>query len=130
MLAIPRGGVVIGAVLARELGAELDIVLARKLRAPEQPELAIGAISENGQVYLNPQAEEVLELSEAYLAEERQQTKRAMLSWRIEACAPSRRAESAHAGGAPGDGISEGASGTPSRLAPLRAETACRSVTA
>jgi predicted phosphoribosyltransferase len=34
VLAIPRGGVVTGAVLARELGADLDIVLARKLRAP------------------------------------------------------------------------------------------------
>jgi len=51
VLAIPRGGVVTGAALARELGAELDVVLSRKLRAPGQPELAIGAISENGRVY-------------------------------------------------------------------------------
>ena len=35
VLAIPRGGVVTGAVLARELDAELDVVLARKLRAPD-----------------------------------------------------------------------------------------------
>ncbi len=53
VLGIPRGGVVIGEVLARELGAELDVVFARKLRAPEQPELAIGAIGEDGSVYLN-----------------------------------------------------------------------------
>ncbi len=53
VLGIPRGGVVIGAVLARELGAELDAVLSRKLRAPSQPELAIGAIGEDGLVYLN-----------------------------------------------------------------------------
>jgi putative phosphoribosyl transferase len=53
VLAIPRGGVVVGAVLARELGAELDVVLARKLRAPGQPELALGAVSETGEVYLN-----------------------------------------------------------------------------
>ncbi len=70
-LAIPRGGVVTGAVLARELGAELDVVLARKLRAPEQPELAIGGIGEDGEVYLNHHAEEVLELNEDYLAAER-----------------------------------------------------------
>lgn len=38
--AIPRGGVVTGAILARELGADLDVVLSRKLRAPDQPELA------------------------------------------------------------------------------------------
>jgi predicted phosphoribosyltransferase len=54
VLAIPRGGVVIGAVLARELGAELDVVLSRKLRAPGVPELALGAISEDGEVYLDP----------------------------------------------------------------------------
>lgn len=39
VLAIPRGGVVTGAVLARELGADLDVVLSRKLRAPMHPEL-------------------------------------------------------------------------------------------
>jgi len=37
VLAIPRGGVVTGAVLAQELGADLDVVLSRKLRAPGQP---------------------------------------------------------------------------------------------
>ena len=57
VLAIPRGGVVIGAGLARALGADLDVVLSRKLRAPGQPELAIGAISESGEMYLNSFAE-------------------------------------------------------------------------
>jgi predicted phosphoribosyltransferase len=71
VLAIPRGGVVTGAVLAQELGAELDVVLSRKLRAPGQPELAIGAISENGHVYLNHHAEAFLDRLRAYLAEER-----------------------------------------------------------
>jgi predicted phosphoribosyltransferase len=71
VLAIPRGGVVTGAVLARELGADLDVVLSRKLRAPGQPELAVGAVSEDGQVYLNHHAREFLDLMEEYLAEER-----------------------------------------------------------
>jgi predicted phosphoribosyltransferase len=71
VLAIPRGGVVTGAVLARELGADLDVVLSHKLRAPMEPELGVGAISEDGQVYLNPYAEEVLDLPASYLAEER-----------------------------------------------------------
>jgi len=71
VLAIPRGGVVTGAVLAHELGAELDVVLSRKLRAPWQPELALGAISENGKVYLNAGAEELPGWGESYLAEER-----------------------------------------------------------
>lgn len=72
VLAIPRGGVVIGAVLAQDLGAELDVVLSRKLRAPGQPELAIGAISENGQIHLNQYAQTFIDLMEGYLAHERQ----------------------------------------------------------
>jgi predicted phosphoribosyltransferase len=48
VLGIPRGGVVTGAAIARELGADLDLVLARKLRSPVQPELAFGAIGEDG----------------------------------------------------------------------------------
>jgi hypothetical protein len=72
VLAIPRGGVVTGAVLARELGAELDVVLSRKLRAPGMPELAVGAVSEDGAIYLNHYAQEVLDLTEEYLAVERQ----------------------------------------------------------
>jgi predicted phosphoribosyltransferase len=71
VLAIPRGGVVTGAVLARELGAELDVFLARKLRAPGQPELAIGAVAENGDVYLDPRIQEYLDLPEYYLDQER-----------------------------------------------------------
>jgi predicted phosphoribosyltransferase len=71
VLAIPRSGVVLGAVLAKELGAELDVVLSRKLRAPGQPEYAVGAISEDGAVYLNPDTEDYLAAHEDYLGEER-----------------------------------------------------------
>ncbi len=52
VLAIPRGGVEVGAPLARALGAQLDVVLSRKLGAPWQPELALGAVSESGEVHL------------------------------------------------------------------------------
>lgn len=55
VLGIPRGGVVTGAALAKELGAELDVVLARKLRTPWHAELAMGALSEEGEVIWNPQ---------------------------------------------------------------------------
>ncbi len=65
VLAIPRGGVAIGAVLARELGAELDVVLSRKLRSPFQPEYAIGAVSEDGKVTLNPDAWIVTDVSDS-----------------------------------------------------------------
>jgi putative phosphoribosyl transferase len=70
VLAIPRGGVVIGAILARELQAELDVVLSRKLGAPQQPELAIGAISEDGRVYFNSYAQEFAEENRDYVLEE------------------------------------------------------------
>ena len=71
VLAIPRGGVEIGAVLARGLGAELDVVLSRKLRAPHQPELALGAVSETGEVYLNHFASAMTDAGDAYVEAER-----------------------------------------------------------
>jgi putative phosphoribosyl transferase len=74
VLAIPRGGVVIGAVLARELDAELDVVFARKLRASDHPMLTVGAIAEYGPAYLTQltqHAHEVFGLTELYLAQER-----------------------------------------------------------
>ena len=54
VLAIPRGAVPMGRVLADELGGELDVVLVRKLGAPYQPELALGAIDEQGAVQWTP----------------------------------------------------------------------------
>jgi putative phosphoribosyl transferase len=53
VLGIPRGGIVIANEMAKRLDAELDIVLARKLRTPGQPELAMGSITEDGKVFLN-----------------------------------------------------------------------------
>ena len=72
VLAIPRGGVEIGAALARGLGCELDVVLSRKLRAPHQPELALGAVSEDGDVYLNHFASAMTDVGDAYIEAERQ----------------------------------------------------------
>jgi len=50
VLAIPRGGVPIGRVLADRLDGDLDVVLVRKLGAPGQEEFAVGAVSEDGQL--------------------------------------------------------------------------------
>ena len=72
VLAIPRGGVEVGAVLARGLGAELDVVLSRKLRAPHQPELALGAVNETGEVHLNHFAAAMTEAGDAWIEAERQ----------------------------------------------------------
>jgi len=71
VLAIPRGGVELGAVLARGLGAELDVVLSRKLRAPHQPELALGAVAEGGTVHLNHFAAAMTDAGDAGIEAER-----------------------------------------------------------
>jgi putative phosphoribosyl transferase len=52
VLAIPRGAVPMAKVIADELDGELDVVLVRKLRAPGNPEFAIGSVDESGWVYL------------------------------------------------------------------------------
>ena len=53
VLGIPRGGVLLADKIARSLHADLDIVLSRKVRAPHNPELAVGAVSEGGKLYIN-----------------------------------------------------------------------------
>lgn len=54
ILAIPRGAVPMAKLIADELGGELDVVLVRKLRAPQQNELAIGSVDESGWTYVAP----------------------------------------------------------------------------
>ena len=56
ILAIPRGAVPMGRIVADALGGELDVVLVRKLGAPGNPELAIGAVDEQGAVMLGEYA--------------------------------------------------------------------------
>ena len=53
VLALPRGGVPVGYVVARELGVPLDVFVVRKLGTPGQPELAMGAIASGGVRVLN-----------------------------------------------------------------------------
>lgn len=52
VLAIPRGAVPMAKLIADELSGELDVVLVRKLRAPGNPEFAIGSVDESGWVYV------------------------------------------------------------------------------
>ena len=69
ILAIPRGAVPMGAVLARRLRGDLDVVMVRKLRAPGSPEFAVGAVDEAGWTYVAPHARDVGATS-GYLEEE------------------------------------------------------------
>jgi putative phosphoribosyl transferase len=56
VLGIPRGGVVVAAQVARELGLPLDIVSAAKVGASGNPEFAVGAVAPDGEVVVNPDA--------------------------------------------------------------------------
>jgi len=71
ILAIPRGAVPMGQRLAQALEGELDVVLVRKLRAPFNPEFAIGSIDESGWIYLANHAEAAGGTA-AYLKQEKQ----------------------------------------------------------
>lgn len=71
VLAVPRGGVVVGAEVARRLDAPLDLVVAHKLGAPGQPELAIGAIVCPGDIrVLDDRAIGILRVPASYLEDE------------------------------------------------------------
>lgn len=69
VLAIPRGAVEMGRVLADELQGELDVVLVRKLGAPGNPEFAVGAVDESGWSYVADHAASA-GADAAYLARE------------------------------------------------------------
>lgn len=71
VLGIPRGGVIVASELARALEAELDVVLARKLRSPGRLELAMGAVAEDGRMFLNESVVQELDVSEEYIEQER-----------------------------------------------------------
>jgi len=70
VLGIPRGGVPVASEVAHVLRGELGVVVARKLRAPGQPELAIGAVSANGVAYINHKLAEECGADDRYLADE------------------------------------------------------------
>jgi putative phosphoribosyl transferase len=86
VLASPRGGVVVGYEVAHKLGLPLDIIIPRKIGAPSNPELAIGAVTEDGTAILNDRLVGYLNVSQTYLKEEserqRQEIKRRLKLYR------------------------------------------------
>jgi putative phosphoribosyl transferase len=75
VLAIPRGGVIVGEAVARALGAPLDVVVPRKIGAPGNPELGIGAVAPGVRVF-DPRAIESLRIPDTYLEREIQAQER------------------------------------------------------
>jgi putative phosphoribosyl transferase len=70
VLALPRGGIVPAAEIAAALSLRLDVIISRKLGAPGNPELAIGAIAEGGPPYFNEEALVLTGASERHVAHE------------------------------------------------------------
>ena len=70
ILSIPRGGVVIGDVVADKLDAKLDVVVSRKIGAPIDPEVAIGAVMPDGTYFLNDDIMQTLNVPQNYVDEQ------------------------------------------------------------
>ena len=75
VLAIPRGAVPMAKIIADALDGEVDVVLVRKLRAPGNPEFAIGAVDETGWTYLGDYAGRVAGSQQYIEAEKETQLK-------------------------------------------------------
>lgn len=71
VLGIPRGGVILADIVARRLDAGFDIVIPRKLGAPGNEELAVGAVMEDGTEYINRYLVTALRIPTEYLVEEK-----------------------------------------------------------
>jgi predicted phosphoribosyltransferase len=69
VVALPRGGVPVGAEVARLLSAPLEILAVRKLGAPENPELGVGAIAEDGTAVLDESSASAVGMTQAMLDE-------------------------------------------------------------
>ena len=81
VLALPRGGVPVGAQVARALGAPLDVFIVRKLGVPGHPELAMGAIASDGVLVRNDDLIQALRISEADIEQVREREQSELL-WR------------------------------------------------
>lgn len=86
ILAIPRGGVVTGDVIAKTLGLSLDIIVSRKIGAPFNPELAIGAVAHDGSFFPNSELINALGIPKSYLdekiAEQLEEIERRLIKFR------------------------------------------------
>lgn len=72
VLGLPRGGVVVAAEIARALDAELGVIIIRKIGAPYQPELAVGAVADSGALVTNPEVVAELGITRDYIEREKE----------------------------------------------------------
>ena len=86
VLAIPRGGIIVGNEIAKALNAKLDIVVPRKIPSPDDPEFAVGAVAPDGSISLDENVVGSYQISETYIKnkvkEEMEEIKRRMKTYR------------------------------------------------
>ena len=93
VLAIPRGGVPVGFEIAKTLKIPLDVIIPRKIGAPDNPELAIGAVAEDGTAILDDNLVKYLAVSREYIKEEierqKQEIQRRLETYRQDSSYPN-----------------------------------------
>lgn len=86
ILAIPRGGVIVADAIASFLGCKLDIIVSRKIGAPDNSELAIGAVLHDGSYFPNNDVLKILQVPQMYIdlekAEQMREIQRRLISYR------------------------------------------------
>ena len=70
IVGLPRGGLIVGEMIAKKLSCSLYMILVKRLRAPYNKEMAIGAVTEDGTTYLNKALIEELKISDEYIDNE------------------------------------------------------------
>ncbi|HED24385.1 MAG TPA: phosphoribosyltransferase [Firmicutes bacterium] len=93
ILAVPRGGIAVAEPVWERLGGEIDLIITRKIGAPFQPELAVGAVSGDGFVMINEQLVSRMNIPEGYIesraAEEQAEINRRLRLYRGDRPFPS-----------------------------------------
>lgn len=93
ILAVPRGGLTVAEPVLEKIGGDLDLIITRKIGAPHQPELAIGAVTGDGFVMLNEDILSRVSADKNYIekatAEEIEEIKRRLKAYRGERLAPA-----------------------------------------
>ncbi len=86
VIGLPRGGIILANEVAKKINSQLDIVVPRKISAPNNPEFAIGAITEQGDYFLNQDIIDYYKISKKYIDREitieKKESKRRLKSYR------------------------------------------------
>ena len=86
VLAIPRGGIILGDIIAKHFQCGLDVIISRKIRAEFNEEFAIGAMMPDGSYFLNEEITKLFNISQAYLKKEidfqKKEIKRRLIEFR------------------------------------------------